>query len=51
MLKVIFRVQRGDDRDLDPVTGRRKMYDIVVQTPIHILSVRYNIISTSITTI
>ena len=51
MLKVIFRVQRGDDRDLDPVTGRRKMYDIVVQTPIHILSVRYNIISASITTI
>lgn len=39
VLKVIFRVQRGDDRDLDPVTGRRKMYDIVVQTPIHILSV------------
>lgn len=41
LLKVIFRVQRGDDRDLDPVTGRRKMYDIVVQTPIHILSVSY----------
>lgn len=38
-LKVIFRVQRGDDQDIDPQTGKRKMFDIVVQTPIHILSV------------
>lgn len=46
-LKVIFRVQRGDDSELDPQTGKRKMYDIVVQTPIHILSVRLldNIVS------
>lgn len=42
ILKVIFRVQRGDDRDVDPVTGKRKMYDIVVQTPIHILSVSFS---------
>lgn len=39
-LKVIFRVQRGDDQEVDPQTGKRKMFDIVVQTPIHILSVR-----------
>lgn len=39
-LKVIFRVQRGDDTELDPHTGKRKMFDIVVQTPVHILSVR-----------
>ncbi|KAL4252367.1 hypothetical protein ABKN59_004884 [Abortiporus biennis] len=38
LLKIIFRVQRGDDRDVDPNTGKRKLYDIVVQTPVHILS-------------
>ena len=38
-LKIIFRVQRGDDLELDATTGKRKMFDIVVQTPIHILSV------------
>lgn len=38
-LKVIFRVQRGDDKEIDPKTKTRKMFDIVVQTPIHILSV------------
>ncbi|KAI0691096.1 hypothetical protein BC835DRAFT_1361475 [Cytidiella melzeri] len=37
-LKVIFRVQRGDDEEVDAQTGKRKMFDIVVQTPIHILS-------------
>ena len=39
-LKVIFRVQRGDDMEIDGASGKRKMFDIVVQTPIHILSVR-----------
>ena len=38
-LKIIFRVQRGDDQEIDKQTGKRKMFDIVVQTPIHILSV------------
>lgn len=38
VLKVTFRVQRGDDRDVDRNTGKRKMYDIVVQTPVHLLS-------------
>ncbi|KAH9834108.1 uncharacterized protein C8Q71DRAFT_161021 [Rhodofomes roseus] len=38
MLKIIFRVERGDDQAVDPQSGRRKLFDIVVQTPIHILS-------------
>jgi hypothetical protein len=38
-LKIVFRVERGDDKCVDPKTGRRRMFDIVVQTPIHILSV------------
>ena len=38
-LKVIFRVERGDDEAMDASTGKRKMFDIVVQSPIHILSV------------
>ncbi|TBU31123.1 hypothetical protein BD311DRAFT_148572 [Dichomitus squalens] len=38
MLKIIFRVERGDDQALDPTTGKRKLFDIVVQTPVHILS-------------
>ena len=39
-LKIVMRVERGDDHYLDSKTGRRKNFDIVVQTPIHILSVR-----------
>ncbi|EED81666.1 predicted protein [Postia placenta Mad-698-R] len=38
-LKIVFRVERGDDQAVDPHTGKRKLFDIVVQTPIHILSV------------
>ncbi|OJT05477.1 hypothetical protein TRAPUB_3706 [Trametes pubescens] len=38
MLKIIFRVERGDDCAVDPQTGKRKLFDIVVQTPVHILS-------------
>ncbi|KAH9942155.1 uncharacterized protein BXZ73DRAFT_41120 [Epithele typhae] len=37
-LKVIIRVERGDDLALDPSTGKRKLFDIVVQTPVHLLS-------------
>ena len=40
MLKVIMRVERGDDLHIDPKTGKRRLFDIVVQTPVHILSVR-----------
>ncbi|KAH9944579.1 hypothetical protein B0H21DRAFT_823309 [Amylocystis lapponica] len=42
MLKVVFRVERGDDQAVDQ-TGKRKMFDIVVQTPVHILSCLCNI--------
>jgi len=38
-LKLVMRVERGDDLYIDPKTGKRKMFDIVVQTPILILSV------------
>jgi hypothetical protein len=38
-LKCVFRVERGDDLHMDPKTGKRKLFDIVVQTPIQILSV------------
>ncbi|KAI0919041.1 hypothetical protein AcV5_002059 [Taiwanofungus camphoratus] len=39
ILKIVFRVERGDDSAVDPQTGKRKLFDIVVQTPVHILSV------------
>lgn len=38
-LKIVFRVERGDDKYVDPKTGKRRLFDIVVQTPIHVLSV------------
>ncbi|GLB37733.1 putative cyclin binding protein [Lyophyllum shimeji] len=39
-LKCVMRVERGDDLHLDPKTGKRKLFDIVIQTPIQILSCR-----------
>lgn len=39
MLKVVIRVERGDDMHVDSRTGKRKLFDIVVQTPVLILSV------------
>ncbi|KAF8633417.1 hypothetical protein AX17_004588 [Amanita inopinata Kibby_2008] len=41
-LKWTIRVERGDDLHINPKTGRRKMFDIVVQSPVHILSCRCN---------
>lgn len=38
LLKVVMRVERGDDLHLDK-NGNRKLFDIVVQTPVLILSV------------
>jgi arrestin-related trafficking adapter 3/6 len=38
-LKIVFRVERGDDQFVDAKTGKRKLFDIVVQAPVHILSV------------
>ena len=42
-LKLVMRVERGDDSFIDPKTGKRKLFDIVVQTPVLILSVSFNI--------
>ena len=39
LLKCIIRVERGDDLHLDPKTGKRKVFEIIVQSPIQILSV------------
>ena len=39
VIKVIIRVERGDDEYIDGKTGKRKLFDIVVQTPVLILSV------------
>jgi hypothetical protein len=38
-LKIIMRVERGDDSCVDAKTGKKKLFDIVVQAPINILSV------------
>ncbi|KAH8818656.1 hypothetical protein DL96DRAFT_1820085 [Flagelloscypha sp. PMI_526] len=40
VLKCIIRVERGDDHEMDKKTGKRKLYDIVIQTGIEIGSVR-----------
>ena len=40
-LKLVMRVERGDDFFIDAKTGKRKLFDIVVQTPVLILSVSY----------
>lgn len=39
-LKLIFRVQRGDDQHMVSKTGKRKQFDIVLRMPVSILSVR-----------
>jgi hypothetical protein len=38
-LKLYLRVERGDE-DVDPKTGRKKQFDIIIETPVNILSVR-----------
>ncbi|KAF8346017.1 hypothetical protein F5887DRAFT_146677 [Amanita rubescens] len=42
VLKWVIRVERGDDTAINPKTGKRKLFDIVVQVPINILSCRCN---------
>ncbi|PFH52148.1 hypothetical protein AMATHDRAFT_190088 [Amanita thiersii Skay4041] len=37
-LKCVIRVSHGDDRYINPKTGKRKLFDIVIHTPVHILS-------------
>jgi arrestin-related trafficking adapter 3/6 len=39
-LKVVIRVERGDDSQVDPQTGKPRQFDIVMRMPVHILSVR-----------
>ncbi|KAI0250909.1 hypothetical protein BJV78DRAFT_1214578 [Lactifluus subvellereus] len=38
ILKVVIRVERGDDSQVDAQTGKRKQFDIVLRMPVHILS-------------
>jgi hypothetical protein len=38
-LKCLIRVERSDDLRVDPKTGKQKLYDIVIQAPVNILSV------------
>lgn len=40
-LTIVIRVERGDDEQLDPSTGKRKRFDVILQMPVHILSVLY----------
>lgn len=44
-LKIVVRVERGDDLHVDSKTGARKLFDIMVQTPVQILSVRTPILT------
>ncbi|KAL8293022.1 hypothetical protein RQP46_000716 [Phenoliferia psychrophenolica] len=39
ILKIMLRVERGDDDFLDS-KGKRKLWDVIIETPIHILSCR-----------
>ncbi|KAJ9097265.1 hypothetical protein QFC21_004934 [Naganishia friedmannii] len=40
-LKLIIRVERGDDVAVD-AKGRRKQFDIIIETPLHLLDCRSN---------
>ncbi|KAI9441623.1 hypothetical protein H4582DRAFT_1398749 [Lactarius indigo] len=37
-LKIVTRVERGDDKQMDPKTGKRKRFDVILRMPVHILS-------------
>ncbi|KAH9174968.1 hypothetical protein EDB89DRAFT_2067121 [Lactarius sanguifluus] len=38
ILKIVTRVERGDDKQMDPKTGKRKRFDVILRVPVHILS-------------
>ncbi|KAH8994421.1 hypothetical protein EDB92DRAFT_1943756 [Lactarius akahatsu] len=38
LLKIVTRVERGDDKQMDPKTGKRKRFDVIMRVPVHILS-------------
>jgi len=40
-LKVILRVEKGSEDSIDPKTGRKKQFDIIIETPVNILSVSH----------
>jgi hypothetical protein len=40
VLRFTMRLARGDDAALDSKTNKRKLFEVVVRTPVHILSVR-----------
>jgi len=37
-LRFVMRLARGDNTGLDPKTGKSKLYEVSVRTPVHILS-------------
>ena len=39
-LRVVVRVQRSDEREIDPLTRKPKKFDIHMRMQVHILSVR-----------
>jgi len=39
-LQITIRAQRGDDQHIDPESGKRRQFDIVMRMPVYILSVR-----------
>ena len=39
-LRFTMRLTRGDGPSVDPRTNKRKLFEVVVRTPVHILSVR-----------
>jgi len=39
-LRFTMRLSRGDIPRVDPKTNKRKLFDVVVRIPVHILSVR-----------
>jgi hypothetical protein len=39
-LRFTMRLARGDDAAMDTRTNKRKLFDVVVRSPVHILSVR-----------
>jgi hypothetical protein len=47
VLKLVMRVERGDYAYVDTKTGEKKLFDIIVQTPVHILSVGVLLLVTS----
>jgi len=37
-LKVVIRVQRAGEREIDPETGKLKLFDLTMRVPVHLLS-------------